>query len=208
MRKAFAAMVTVGAIASTFGLSVVPSYADVQITGTNTNTWVVQSGDSLWKISQATGASVSSIVSLNEISNPNLIVVGQVLELPMTTKLKQKDVIHTAEQYLGVPYQWGGESPSGFDCSGLVQLTFAQNSISLPRVSRDQYTVGTPVAQSQLQMGDLVFFTDSATSGVTHVGIYISNGQFINSDSKGVSITTLSNPYWAAHYYGAKRVIS
>lgn len=117
-------------------------------------------------------------------------------------------IIATAENYIGVPYQWGGESPStGFDCSGLVQYVFAQNGITLPRISRDQYTVGTPINFTDLQPGDLIFFSLEKNGTVDHVGIYIGNGQFINaSSSKGVTIYPIG-PYWKSVYLGARRIL-
>ncbi|MBC2724712.1 NlpC/P60 family protein [Desulfosporosinus sp.] len=120
---------------------------------------------------------------------------------------KVNAIISTTKKYMGVPYLWGGTSPeTGFDCSGYVQYVFAKNGISLPRVSRDQYTVGTPVAFNNLQPGDLVFFSMAKNGNIDHDGIYIGNGQFINSSSsKGVTTYNLG-PYWKSVYVGAKRV--
>jgi len=117
-------------------------------------------------------------------------------------------IIATAKAYLGVPYVWGGSSPSGFDCSGFVQYVFAKHGISLPRTSKQQWGVGTAVSKSNLLPGDLVFFANTYTSGVSHLGIYLGSGQFIHaSSSKGVIISELSNSYWASHYHGAKRIL-
>lgn len=127
--------------------------------------------------------------------------------LIITRQEKADAIIATAKKYIGVRYLWGGTSPNtGFDCSGFVQYVFAQNGITLPRVSRDQYTVGTPVDFNNLQPGDLVFFSIAKNGVVDHDGIYIGNGQFINSSSsKGVTVYTLG-PYWKSVYLGAKRV--
>lgn len=120
---------------------------------------------------------------------------------------KADAIVTTAKTYIGVPYLWGGTSPNaGFDCSGYVQYVFAQNEISLPRVSRDQYTVGTSVDFNTIQPGDLIFFSIAGNGIVDHDGIYIGNDQFINSSSsKGVTIYTIG-PYWKSVYLGAKRV--
>ena len=121
---------------------------------------------------------------------------------------KADQIIATAKQYLGVPYVWGGTSPSGFDCSGLVYYTFRQHGIYLNRTAATQYQHGVYVSKSNLQPGDLVFFQNTYKAGISHVGIYVGNGQFIHaSSSQGVTISYLSNSYWASHYYGARRVI-
>lgn len=117
-------------------------------------------------------------------------------------------IVDTAKQYLGVPYVWGGSTPRGFDCSGLVQYVFKAHGISLPRTTKEQWTVGASISKSQLQIGDLVFFANTYTTGVSHVGIYVGNNQFIHaSSSKGVIISSLSNTYWAAHYYGCRSIL-
>lgn len=124
-----------------------------------------------------------------------------------STSTTREKIVSTAKQYIGVPYLWGGTTPSGFDCSGFVQYVFKLNGITLPRVSKQQWTVGTWVSRSNLRTGDLVFF-QTGSSGVSHLGIYIGNNQFIHaSSSKGVVISSLSNSYWVNTYYGAKRVL-
>ncbi|WP_062307381.1 C40 family peptidase [Alicyclobacillus sendaiensis] len=111
-----------------------------------------------------------------------------------------------ARTFLGDPYKWGGNGPSAFDCSGLIQYVFAHFYIQLPRTSYAQYEVGVPVSKSSLQPGDIVFF-DTYGDGPSHDGIYLGNGQFINAASTSVEIDSLSDPYWAGHYIGARRVI-
>lgn len=116
-------------------------------------------------------------------------------------------IIATAKKYIGVPYLWGGTTPNGFDCSGYVQYVFNIHGIKLPRTSSQQYAAGYAVSKSNLQPGDLVFFNTSG-SGVSHLGIYLGNGQFIHaSTSKGVIIADMSISYWSSRYIGARRVL-
>ena len=120
----------------------------------------------------------------------------------------RQQVIATSKQYIGVPYVWGGSTPSGFDCSGLVQYVFNLHGITLPRTTKQQWTIGIEISKSALQPGDLVFFANTYTSGISHVGIYVGDNQFIHaSSSKGVIISSLSNSYWASHYYGARQIL-
>jgi len=111
-------------------------------------------------------------------------------------------VVGIAMRYLGVPYVWGGSSPRGFDCSGLVSYVFAQIGVSLPHSSYAQFGMGTAVSISELQPGDLVFFT-----GASHVGIYIGGGQFIHAPHTGdvVKISSLSG-YYSSNFAGGRRV--
>jgi peptidoglycan DL-endopeptidase CwlO len=113
-------------------------------------------------------------------------------------------VVGIAMRYLGVPYVWGGSSPSGFDCSGFVAYVYAQVGVSLPHYTGAQWNVGVPVSQGDLQPGDLVFF-----DGLGHVGIYIGGGQFIHAPHTGdvVKISSLSESWYAATYDGARRII-
>ena len=99
----------------------------------------------------------------------------------VTNSATATSVIATAKQYLGVPYVWGGSTPSGFDCSGFTSYVFRSVGISLPRTSRDQQNVGTRISLSQVQPGDLVF----RGSPAYHVGIYIGGGQYIHAPQTG-----------------------
>jgi cell wall-associated NlpC family hydrolase len=111
-------------------------------------------------------------------------------------------VVAIAMRYLGVPYVWGGASPSGFDCSGFVMYVYAQVGISLPHYTVSQYGMGAPVSRSQLQPGDIVFF-----DGLGHNGIYIGNNQFIHAPHTGdvVKISSITG-WYASTFVGARRV--
>jgi peptidoglycan hydrolase-like protein with peptidoglycan-binding domain len=115
-------------------------------------------------------------------------------------------ILATSKSLIGVPYLWGGTTTSGFDCSGYTKYVFGKNGITLPRLSRDQYNMGRPVAFGSLRPGDLVFFSLNNNGQVSHVGIYIGGGQFINATtSKGVTISSFTS-YWTNIYVGARRV--
>ena len=117
-------------------------------------------------------------------------------------------IVNKAKQYLGVPYVYGGASPSGFDCSGLVFYVLKSLGYSPYRTPADQYKQGTYVSKANLEPGDIVFFHGTYTSGISHVGIYAGNGQFIHAPNSRsvVSYADLTSGYWANHYYGARRM--
>mgnify|MGYP002967573040 FL=1 len=118
-------------------------------------------------------------------------------------------IVSIAQQYLGVPYVYGGSSASGFDCSGFTMYVFAQAGIKLPHGATSQLSYGTEVSRSDLQPGDLVFFQDYGYTA-SHVGIYIGGDQFIHASSSYynghcVVITSLSETYYNNHYLTARR---
>lgn len=118
------------------------------------------------------------------------------------------DITNTAKDYIGAPYKFGGtDINTGVDCSSYTQFVFSKLGISLDRTSRAQYQQGSTVSKNNLEAGDLVFFNTSG-SGISHVGIYIGNGDFISATpSSGVRIDKLEDPYyWGSRYIGAKRV--
>jgi cell wall-associated NlpC family hydrolase len=125
------------------------------------------------------------------------------------SSLREK-LVATAKQYIGYSYVWGGASPStGFDCSGLMHYAYSSNGITINRTSSTQYTQGTKISKSELQPGDLVFFASASGWYISHVGMYIGNGQFVHASSGSgvVKISDLSNWYYSTYYYGAARMI-
>ena len=125
-------------------------------------------------------------------------------QAPRSTGLTALSVAHGL---IGTPYRYGGTDPRGFDCSGLVQYSFAKAGVRLPRTSRDIFRSSQIVSPADRQPGDLVFFAISKGK-ISHVGIYSGSGQFIHSPSsgKGVSYASLKTPYWKSRLVGVGRI--
>lgn len=123
----------------------------------------------------------------------------------------RQEIVDYAKTFLGVKYVYGGSSPKGFDCSGFTKYVFSHFNISLQRTSSAQYSTSvTKISKSELQPGDLVFFSSSAgSSSVGHVGIYIGNGNFIHASSPGdvVKIDSMDSTYYSTHYAGSGTVL-
>lgn len=120
----------------------------------------------------------------------------------------QARVMEYAKSYLGVPYVFGSASGASFDCSGFTMYIYKKVGISLPHSASGQSRCGTKVSRSELVPGDLVFF-HTYSDGISHVGIYIGGGSFIHASSGAgeVTITSLSESYYAARYMGATRIL-
>ena len=146
------------------------------------------------------------LARLRDQANASSLASGALLSTPLTSGA-YGGVVSIAMQYLGVPYLWAGATPSGFDCSGLVQYAFGQIGISLPHntVAQWNFPGALSVPRDQLQPGDLVFFNK-----LDHVGIYIGNGQFIDAPHTGafVRVDNLSGGWYTANYDGAKRIVA
>ena len=122
----------------------------------------------------------------------------------------REEMARTAGSFVGVPYLWGGTSASeGFDCSGLTMAVYQLSGLDLPRSSQQQFETGTPVERDMLRKGDLVFFRTKDPGKVSHVGLYIGDGRFVHAPGQGkrISIESLSTPYYAARYAGARSYI-
>lgn len=187
-------------------------------------TYIVQSGDNLWKIANSHNTTVDNLIKINNLTSENLYI-GQELLIPNGVNIIEEPVIQelssragnpvsgdrviaVAAQYLGTPYKYGGQGPSGFDCSGFVKYVFSKFNINLNRTAADQYKHGVAVSKNELQIGDLVFFASGKY--IDHVGIYSGNGSFIHSSSPrsgGVIYSSLNEGYYARTYVGAKRIL-
>ncbi len=113
-----------------------------------------------------------------------------------------------AQKYLGYRYVWGGSSPSGFDCSGFTWYVYQQVGIHIPNHDLwGQLNAGPRISRDQLQPGDLVFFQNTYMPGLSHSGIYLGGGRFINAETEsvGVQIRSLSDPYWSPRFVGGSR---
>ena len=144
-------------------------------------------------------------------SDYQLPVTGSINEATATAiehAITKKALVQDTTNFLGVPYVWGGTTPSGFDCSGFVYYMFNKHGVNMARnTSQGLYTTGTTISQSQLQPGDLVFFAVNSTGTISHVGFYLGNNQFVSAtNSKGIAVYPLNSGYWASYYVGAKRV--
>jgi cell wall-associated NlpC family hydrolase len=122
-------------------------------------------------------------------------------QAPLALPPSRPGAAAAALNYLGDPYKWGGASPAGFDCSGLVMVAYAQIGISLPHSSQAQYGLGVPVPRDQLEAGDLVFF-----DGLDHVGIYIGGGQIVHAPHTGDVVRIASLASFGSRYVGARRI--
>ncbi len=143
-------------------------------------------------------------VRLAAIKPPVVQTVPQVTGSAAT--LSGLTVVEHAREMLGIPYLYGGDSPQGFDCSGLVSYAYQQAGIEVPRTSSDQYRYAQKVPLHSLLPGDLLFFRLQPPK-VSHVAIYDRDGRFIHAPSSGkeVSYASLDNPYWREHLLGAGR---
>jgi cell wall-associated NlpC family hydrolase len=130
--------------------------------------------------------------------------------VPVTTMASATDILQTALGFRGVPYRYGGESPTtGFDCSGFVRFVMAQHQLTLPRTAAEQFQIGRRVSARDVQAGDLVFFSTVAP-GASHVGLAISKDEFVHAPATSgvVRVERLEWSYWQSRFVGARRLFS
>ncbi len=120
----------------------------------------------------------------------------------------ERNLMKQINVYMGVPYKWGGSTVRGMDCSGFVSVVYKKSvDLALPHNAAQLYGRGKPVAAGRLQIGDLVFFENIESAGVSHVGIYVGESRFAHASTKrGVVISELKQKYYQDRFIGAKRV--
>jgi cell wall-associated NlpC family hydrolase len=131
---------------------------------------------------------------------------ARIAPLPSRGAQWMATIVALSRRQLGAPYRWAGNAPDGFDCSGFITYVFDRTGIDLPRTTFAMFGAGTPVPAEQLQPGDIVFF-QTVSPGPSHAGVYLGDGRFIHASSgQGrVTMTALTDPYYAARYLGARR---
>ena len=119
------------------------------------------------------------------------------------------NIATSVQGYVGRPYVYGASGPNSFDCSGLTSYMYKQFGYSIPRTASAQAGVGTYIDKSQLQAGDLVFFSNRSDRRINHVGIYIGNNKFVHAanSNRGVVTDSLTSNYYSSHYVTARRIV-
>lgn len=197
-----------------------------------TSVYVVKSGDTLSHIARDYGVSVSNIKSWNNLKS-DMIYIGQKLNINGSkgngssnssasngssagnsasekpsgdVKYNVDQLIKVANSLKGIPYVWGGSTVNGFDCSGFIYYAYNKAGMSIGRLSSDGYYNRSYIVNKP-QVGDLVFFSGTYRAGISHLGIYVGNNEFIHAGtSSGVTVSKLSNSYWSQHFDSFKRL--
>ena len=193
---------------------------------TTPTTYTVKSGDTLSKIARSYSMTVSQIKSLNDLTS-DLIYVGQKLkiskeasDLPSVSNPESgstsaqetignttftSKLISISKSVIGTKYVWGGTTSKGFDCSGFIYYAFNKAGHSISRYTAEGYYNRSYYVNSP-QPGDLIFFSGTYKKGISHLGIYLGDDQFIHADNSGVRITSTNNSYYKKHFECYKRL--
>ncbi|CAM3960061.1 C40 family peptidase [Catellicoccus marimammalium] len=160
--------------------------------------------NSEWSKAKKEGYTKEQFNNIMSIPKQPIINSHNLMEKREMLSPQQSSVLNTAKKYLGVPYVWGGTSPSGFDCSGLVQYVYKEAiNLSLPRVTTEQEKCGKDVSLNNLKVGDLLFWGDK--NNTYHVAIYVGNGQYIHAPQPGETVKYGEIKYWKPDF--ARRVL-
>ncbi|MEM5597499.1 LysM peptidoglycan-binding domain-containing protein [Niallia circulans] len=199
-----------------------------ETTTASTGTYTIKSGDTLSKIASTYKMSVSQLKQLNNL-NSDLIFPGQKLKVTASEKITNtgntnpssnkptlisngnngqsyaSKVVSVSKSLVGIPYVWAGSTTAGFDCSGFVYYVLNESGKSIGRYSAEgyydrSYYIDVPA------VGDIVYFKNTYKQGISHLGIYIGNNEFIHADSSGVRVTSLDNSYYKEHFDSFKRL--
>lgn len=184
--------------------------------------YIIKSGDTLSGIGKQFGMTVQELKTLNNLKS-DMIYVGQKLLVSKKAAASapvepvkndqtaanpiqsvDPEVLAIAQDLLGTQYVWGGSTPEGFDCSGFIYYVFNKAGMKMGRYSSEGY-YNRSYYVNDPQPGDLVFFENTYKRGISHMGIYLGNNEFIHASDTGVTITNLDNSYYKKHFEGFKR---
>lgn len=199
-----------------------------------TVSYTVVKGDTLSKIAKQYNVTIKDIKDWNGLTTDN-IFVGQVLKVSPVASIPESDTVHNngssgagtstettkdptangqaiykktvdvANSLVGTPYLYGGNTPEGLDCSGLIYYAFNQGGLKIGRDSSEGYFYGNTTQVKNPIAGDLVFFQNTYKDGISHMGIYIGNNKFIHAGSDGVEISDVTYSYWSTRLVAYKR---
>lgn len=148
----------------------------------------------------------ASMQSLDALADGHTVATVQHTQVGAKRSANENEWLEIYERYEGTPYQYGGMSKNGFDCSGFIHTAFREAvGVTTPRTTEQLAIAGSPVRRDQLQPGDVIIFRTSVKQ--LHAGIYTGDAQFIHaSTSKGVTLSSLDNQYWQTRYVKARRL--
>lgn len=194
----------------------------------------VVKGDSLSKIAKQYNVTIKEIKDWNGLT-VDTIYIGQVLKLSSESSVSESETVHNngtsgagtstgtskeptvngqavnkktvdvANSLVGTPYLYGGNTPEGLDCSGLIYYAFNQGGLKIGRESSEGYFNGNTTQVNNPIAGDLVFFENTYKDGISHMGIYIGNNKFIHAGTDGVEISDVTYSYWSTRLVAYKR---
>ncbi|MBU8915078.1 LysM peptidoglycan-binding domain-containing protein [Bacillus sp. FJAT-29953] len=178
---------------------------------TDVSDYVIKSGDTLGAIAAKFNITIQDLKALNNLTY-DMIYAGQTLKVPGQTSVPAPagdlgaQMISVGKSLMGIPYAWGGSTPAGFDCSGFIYYVANQAGYKIGRTSAAGY-YDRSYYVDQPKVGDLVFFQNTYKQGISHIGIYLGNDQFIHAnDGTGVTISNLKSTYYASHFAAFKRL--